>query len=103
MKHAMSHDLPLDKAKEVAEHAFDAYRQRFADYNPTLTWVSESHANASFEAKGIKLKGAIELRPKEIVFEMKVPFVLRIFEKRALEIMQRELEHWVGKAKAGEI
>ena len=103
MKHVMRHDLPPDVAKKVAEHAFDAYRQRFADYNPTLTWKSDTRADASFSAKGIQLGGTIDLRPQEIAFEMKVPFVLRIFEKKALDVMQRELEFWVNKAKAGDI
>lgn len=103
MKHVMSHDLPPDQAKKVAEHAFDAYRDKYADYNPTLAWVSDSRAKASFKAKGIHFGGAVELRPGEIEFEMKVPFVFRVFEKRALEIIKGELEHWVGKAKAGEI
>lgn len=103
MKHVMRHDLSPDVAKKVAEHAFDAYRERFADYNPRLTWTSDKHAEASFEAKGIKLGGTIELRPQEIAFEMKVPFVLRVFEKKALAVMERELDHWVQKAKAGDI
>ncbi|HHH29799.1 MAG TPA: hypothetical protein ENK57_15845 [Polyangiaceae bacterium] len=103
MKHVMPHDLSTEVAKKVADHAFDAYRQRFADYNPTLTWKSDTKAEASFRAKGISLGGTIELRRGEIVFEMKVPFVLRVFEKKALEVMQRELDYWVTKAKAGEI
>ena len=87
MKHVMSHDLSPDVAKKVAEKAFDAYRQRFADYNPTLTWKSDTKAEASFRAKGIHLGGIIDLRPGVIEFDMKVPFILRMFESRALEFL----------------
>jgi hypothetical protein len=103
MKHVMKHDLPPDQARKVAEHAFDAYKEKYAKYHPNLTWVSDSRAEASFKAKGISLKGTIELSPGEIAFDLDVPFVLRVFKKRAFEVMDRELRHWVGKAKAGEL
>ena len=103
MKHVMSHDLPQDVARKVAEHAFDSYRQRYASYQPTLTWVSDTKAKASFNAKGIKLEGVLELLPKAIAFDLDVPFVLRIFKGRAMEIMERELGVWTEKAKRGEI
>lgn len=103
MKHVMSHDLSPELAKKVAERAFDAYRTKYASYDPTLTWRNDTKADASFRAKGISLKGSIELTPGQIAFEMKVPFVLRVFEKKALEVISNELTRWVGKAKAGEI
>ena len=103
MKHVMPHDLPPELAKKAAEKAFDAYRERFAKYDPTLTWVSETQAEATFSAKGIILVGNMYLRPTEIAFELDVPFVFGMFRKKAMEIMERELRIWVAKAKAGEI
>jgi hypothetical protein len=103
MKLEMPHDLAPDLAKKAAERAFDAYREKYGNYNPSLTWTSDTHADAAFSAKGIKLKGHIELKPKTIEFDLDVPFLLRIFRKKAMEIMERELSLWVGKAKAGEL
>jgi len=103
MKLEMPHDLSPDLAKKAAERAFDAYREKYGDYKPTLTWTTDTHADASFSAKGIKLAGHIELKPRAIEFELDVPFVFRIFKKKALEIMERELAFWVDKAKAGEL
>ncbi len=103
MKHVMEHDLPPETAKKVAERAFDAYRDKYANYNPTLTWVSDSRAEASFSAKGVSLNGVIELLPTAISFDLKVPFVFKVFKKKAVEIMDRELRVWVAKAKAGEL
>ncbi len=103
MKHVMSHDLSPELAKKVAEHAFDAYRTKYASYDPTLTWRNDQYADASFRAKGVELGGSIELSPGKIAFELKVPFLFRVFEKKAIQVMQDELEHWVKKAKAGEI
>ncbi len=103
MKHVMKHDLPLDKARLVAERAFDAYREKYASYNPNLKWLSDTKARASFSAKGITVEGAIELERDTIAFDLEVPFVLRVFKGKAVEIMDRELRHWVAKAKAGEL
>jgi hypothetical protein len=100
MKHVMKHDLSQDKAREVAEQAFASYRARYAQYNPTLTWLDDKTARASFAAKGISINGTIELLPGAIAFDLDVPFVLRIFERRAIAIMERELRHWTDEARA---
>ncbi len=103
MRHLMSHDLDPELARKVAERAFAAYREKYASYDPKLAWVSDTVANASFAAKGVQLKGKIELLPGKIAFELEVPFLLRLFQRKAIEIMERELEHWRDKAKRGEL
>lgn len=99
----MPHDLTPELAKKAAERAFDAYRERYGKYNPTLTWITDDRAKASFSAKGITLNGTIELLPKAIVFDLDVPFLLRPFKKTAMQIMEQELSVWTAKAKAGEL
>ncbi len=99
----MPHDLSPELAKKAAERAFAAYRERYAKYNPTLTWISDERAKASFSAKGITLNGTIELLPKAIAFDLDVPFLLRPFKKTAMQIMEQELNQWTAKAKAGEL
>lgn len=103
MKHVMKHDLPLDRARMVAERAFDAYRDKYANYNPALTWLSDTKAKASFGVKGVTLVGVIELQPNAISFDLDVPFVFKVFKKKAMDVMDRELAHWLAKAKQGEI
>ncbi len=103
MRHVMAHDLEPALARKVAERAFDAYREKYASYDPKLTWVSETLANASFSAKGVSLKGKIELLPGKIAFELDVPFLLRVFQGKAIEVMERELDYWRDKAKRGEL
>ena len=60
MKHVMKHDLEPELARKVAQKAFDSYREKYARYNPSLTWLGGDKAKASFQAKGITLQGAIE-------------------------------------------
>lgn len=103
MRHAVKHDLDQEKAKKAAQKAWEAYSERFSEYNPQANWTSDTHADISFRAKGIHLKGSLELPPGEIVMDLDVPFVLRMFQKKAVEVIDREIKHWVGKAKAGEL
>ena len=103
MKHVMKHDLSDELAKKVAQKAFDSYKASYANYNPTLTWRNDHHADASFSAKGMTLKGQIELAPGAISFDLEVPFMLRMFKGKAVEIMDRELRSWTEKAKRGEL
>lgn len=103
MRHAVRHDLDHDQAKKAALKAWESYSERFAEYNPQANWTSENHADISFKAKGITLKGSLEVEPNEIVMNLDVPFVLRVFQKKAVDVIDREIQKWVGKAKAGEI
>lgn len=103
MKHEVPHDLELPVAKRCVDKAFESYSARFADYSPTMIWASDRVANVGFSAKGIKLKGSIEIMPRAIGLDLDVPFLLRVFKNRALEIIENEIRMWVGKAKAGEI
>jgi hypothetical protein len=103
MKHVMPHDLSPELAKQAAEKAFDAYREKYSKFNPGLRWLNDTRAEASFSAKGIGFKGNIELKPKAIEFDLDVPFVFRPFKGKAIAIMERELAHWTGKAKNGEL
>jgi hypothetical protein len=103
MKHAVHHDLNPELAKKAAEKAWESYSERFAKYQPRAHWTSDSHADISFSAKGIALKGALDLAPGQIVLDLDVPFVLRVFRKQAVDVIDREIQKWVGKARAGEI
>ena len=103
MKHSVPHDLGKEQAKKATLAAFESYRQRFAKYNPTATWVTDERADVSFTAKGITLKGSLEVRPSSIDLDLDVPFLLRPFKDKAIAPVQREIETWIGKAKRGEV
>ena len=102
MKHSVPHDLGKDLAKKATMAAFAAYEERFAKYNPTAVWTAD-RAQISFTAKGITLKGVLEVTPTSIDMDLDVPFLLRPFKNKALGAIDREISHWVGKARSGEI
>jgi hypothetical protein len=103
MQQLIQHDLDMLTAKRVVDHAFEAYRLRFPEYQPSLRWADDRRAEASFNARGVKLQGSLLIGPKSITLDLDVPFFLRPFQKRALEVIEREVRAWLDKARAGEI
>ncbi|MEM9691293.1 MAG: polyhydroxyalkanoic acid system family protein [Myxococcota bacterium] len=100
MRHVVQHGLDRQRAKALAERAFRSYQERYTKFRPTLTWVSETRAEASFQALGLTLKGTIELEPGSIAFQMeRVPLAARMFKQRALDAIEREIEHWLHQTK----
>ena len=103
MKHSVPHDLGRERAKQAAEAAFASYAARFAKYQPTANWTTPDRADISFTAKGITLKGVLEVLPSSIDMDLDVPFLLRPFKDRALGAVDREIGAWIDKAKRGEL
>jgi hypothetical protein len=103
MKHQIAHDLDMGLAKEAAARAFEAYQKRFADYQPKLKWVSDKDAQIEFSIKGMKLNGTIGILPRAVELDLDVPFVFRLFKSKAIEVIEREVQTWLDKAKRGEL
>lgn len=103
MKHSVPHDLDPEQARLVTDKALHAYKERFAEYNPEVRWQDDTHAEVQFKAKGVTLKGMFELLPGKIAMEMDVPFVFKLFQKKAIEVVEREIQEWIGRAKRGEL
>lgn len=103
MKHMVPHDLDLDMARKVTGKALESYKERFAEYNPEISWKDERTAEVAFRAKGISLKGLFSLADDAIEMDMDVPFMLRMFQKKAVDVVEREIHKWIDLAKKGEL
>ena len=103
MKHLVSHDLDIETATRVVHIALESYVERFNAYSPQLKWVSERRAQVSFKAKGVTLKGTVDVRPRDVAIDLEVPFLLRVFKKKAIDVIEREMQKWLAKARAGEL
>jgi len=103
MKHVIAHDLDVATAKKVAERAFAEYQHRYAKYDPQFRWATDRKAELAFNAKGIKLEGAMEVAEREITLALDVPFLLRPFRGRAMEIIEREVKVWLERARTGQL
>lgn len=103
MKHSVSHDLGKDQALKVTQAAWKSYSDRFSKYSPTCNWTSQYHAAIGFTAKGINLKGELDVSDRAIDLDLDVPFLLKPFKSMALDVVEQEIKVWIAKSKAGEI
>lgn len=103
MRHEVTHGLGLDLAKKAVRAATESYAVRFAKYSPKTVWESDARAKVAFSVPGGTLDGSLEIKSDVVVFELDIPFLLRPFKKRALEIVEGEINIWVDKAKKGEL
>ena len=103
IKHEIHHGLSLDLAKKAIDKAMEAYSQRFAEYNPRFAWKNDTQAELGFKAKGVSVDGEIEIKGPTIFVDLDVPFLLRIFKGKAMDVIDREVKKWVEKARNGEL
>ena len=103
MKHTVPHDLDHEKARLVTDKALEAYKARFSEFNPEVRWHGDERAEVEFRAKGVTMKGNFELLPGAINIDMDVPFVFKLFQKKAIDVVEREIRDWIGRAKRGEL
>ncbi|MBN2361938.1 MAG: polyhydroxyalkanoic acid system family protein [Deltaproteobacteria bacterium] len=103
MKHSVPHDLQLDLARRVARRALAGYLERFARYQPRLTWQGEDRAEIAFSALGASVQGVVELGAEAIDIDLAVPLLLSPFRARAIEVVEREIRSWIERARRGEL
>lgn len=103
MRHIIAHDLDVATAKRAVDRAFVEYSRALPSYSPTLTWATDRLAKVGFSAKGMSIKGTLTVGEREIALDIDVPFLLRLFQGKAVSIIDREVRVWIAKAKAGEL
>ena len=104
MQHIIKHDLSPELAKKAAENAAEHYTEKWQKYDAKTTWLSDTKAEISFHVKGVNVAATIDMQPGQVVIDMqKVPLLLRPFKNMALNVVQKTMEQWIAKAKAGEL
>lgn len=103
MKGSIKHDLTPAQLRAAVKKFAEVYVQRFAEYNATASWLSEDKVEVRFKVKGVSLAGQLELMPREIGLDMKVPLPFQLFRSRALKAIEDEVKPWLERAKAGEL
>ncbi|HEX5658042.1 MAG TPA: polyhydroxyalkanoic acid system family protein [Polyangiales bacterium] len=103
MKGSIKHDLTPAQLRLAVTKFAEAYVQRFAEYNATTSWLSDDKVEVRFKVKGVNLAGQLELLPREIALDMKVPLPFQLFRSRALKAIEDEVTPWLARAKAGEL
>ncbi len=104
MEYTIDHDLSPELAKKAAQKAADHYTKKWAKYNAETTWSGDDHAEITFHVKGVDVAATVDMRPGQVVIDMKkVPILLRPFKRMALEVVHKTMTKWIEKAKNGEL
>ncbi|MGF1469867.1 MAG: polyhydroxyalkanoic acid system family protein [Sandaracinaceae bacterium] len=103
IKHEIRHGLEPELARHAINHAMDGYRERFADFQPTFEWMNPDVGSFSFTALAVTTRGSLEIEGPLIYVDVEVPFLLRPFKGKAIDVIDREVRRWVDKAKNGDL
>jgi hypothetical protein len=103
LKGSIKHDLTAEQLRLAVRKFAEVYVQRYAEYQAEAAWLSDDLVEVRFKVKGVKLAGQLELKPREIGLDMKVPLPFQLFKNRALKSIEEEVTPWLAKAKAGEL
>ncbi|WP_437962546.1 polyhydroxyalkanoic acid system family protein (plasmid) [Sorangium sp. So ce119] len=98
MKHTVHHDLNDDEAKTAVLRALARYRDRYAEYSPSMLWSDDRSADLGFSFKGYKVTGRLELRPSAVDLDVDVPLALRMFKRMAIAAIDEEVRRYLGEA-----
>ena len=102
VEHEIRHDLDPAQAQRAAHEALRSYAERFAAYKPEVQWRTDAEADIAFTVKGLRLHGGVKVEPSCYRLHLDVPFVFRPFKKRAFGVIEREVQGWLTKVKAGQ-
>jgi hypothetical protein len=104
MKYVAKHGLnDRTRARTVVEKAYDAYKVKLADHNPTLKWRGDCEADLGFSVMGKTIAVQISVSDEEVRVEGDMPWMFRPFQGKIEKVLGSEIEKWIAKAKAGEI
>ncbi|MFV8755044.1 polyhydroxyalkanoic acid system family protein [Nannocystaceae bacterium ST9] len=103
MKHDIPHDLEIALAKLAARKAAEAYAKRFAEYDYRHRWATDTRLELGFTVMGKRLEGIMEVLPRKLALELEVPFMFKVFQGKAISIIEREANEWIAKARRGEL
>ena len=63
-----------------------------ADQAMVIEWLSEYNAVGTLNYSGTNVKGAIDIKPSEVVLDFELPRMARLFASRIEKQVQKQLE-----------
>ncbi|MEM7153551.1 MAG: polyhydroxyalkanoic acid system family protein [Myxococcota bacterium] len=104
MKYSVKHGLSeRSQVRTVVEKAYLAYEERLADYKPSIQWGTDDKATIGFNVMSQALSAQVEFDDDELRIDGKVPFLFKPFQKKIEDVLGREMEKWLEKARNGEL
>ncbi|MFZ4768603.1 MAG: hypothetical protein ACOYLO_00380 [Ferruginibacter sp.] len=104
MNHKVVHNLDIAVVKTCVNKAFKSYSKKFAANKPTMDWVADYTAKISFVIGKDTINGKIDITSTSINMTLESSsFLVNLFKKQALKIIDAEIQIWLNKAHSGEI
>lgn len=100
MQRSFPHDLDLETAIATTKEAVEHYVQKAHSFNAEANWLDEQTAEFSFKALGQKVTGSLAVDEDQVHIKVEAPGVLKFFESKAVDAVQKEINVWIEKAKA---
>ena len=93
MRIAVPHNTTLDKARKVVEQRLKNLHAQYGHYADELdhSWQGDT-LHVVFKAKGMTIKGTVEITDTDVILDGKVPLLAKPFESRIRSTVEREAE-----------
>ena len=95
MKHSVPHSLGHDRACSVTKKALGSYCEKFSDYSPKIDWANDSEARIGLSIMGMTITGKVQVTDSSIDLDLSVPFMLRPFQGKAVQVIENEINKWI--------
>ncbi len=93
MRIAVPHNTTREKARKVVESRLKTLHSQYGHYANDLdhNWQGDT-LHVAFKAKGMSIKGTIEVTDTDVILDGKVPLIAKPFESRIRSTVEREAE-----------
>lgn len=102
MDHVIKTGLDVETQKTTLDQAFAEQTKKYPQYSPTFKWTGETEGLFSFKpTPSMEIEGKVLVSENEIGIKFtKLPFLAKMFKGKAIELVEKEVQVWVEKAKA---
>src|SRR6185503_5302168 len=93
MRIAIPHNTTRAKARQIVEEKLSNLQKEHGDKADDVNheWQGDT-LHASLKAKGMTVKGTLEITDHELIIDGKVPLLAKPFESRIKQTVEREAE-----------
>jgi putative polyhydroxyalkanoate system protein len=90
---AVQHNTTREKARKVVEDRLKALHAQYGSYANDIdhNWDGDT-LHVAFKAKGMTVKGTVEITDTDVILDGKVPLIAKPFESRIRSTVEREAE-----------
>jgi putative polyhydroxyalkanoic acid system protein len=90
---AIQHNTTRANARKIVEDRLKTLHAQYGHYADDLdhNWQADT-LHVVFKAKGMTVKGTVEITDTEVILDGKVPLIAKPFESRIRSTVEREAE-----------